>query len=213
MNKPDSEGRISLATISFQKGQICSLHAAAKLYSVTYTTISRRFNGTASRATIRANSQKLTQTEEESLFQWIFSIDLRGAAPRPSTVREMANILLAKRGSTPSLPVGKNWASNSINRYDELCTRFSRHYNYQRAQNEDPKSLREWYNTVQRVIDENGIQPDDIYNFNETGFVLSPHLFTQIAIDHIPSYHTNRDRFSLHVRGELSGKKIEFCNS
>jgi hypothetical protein len=38
--------------------------------------------------------------------------------------------------------------------------------------NVDPKSLREWFTTVQRVIDENGIQAEDIYNFDETGFAM-----------------------------------------
>ena len=84
-------------------------------------------------------------------------MDSRGAAPRPSTVREMANILLAARGITPPLTVGKNWPSTFVNRRDELRTRFSTRYDYQRALNEDPKSLRAWFTTVQRVIEENGI--------------------------------------------------------
>lgn len=43
---------------------------------------------------------------------------------------------------------------------------------YQRALNKDPKSLQEWFTKVQRVIDENGIQPEDIYKFDETGFAI-----------------------------------------
>jgi hypothetical protein len=50
--------------------------------------------------------------------------------------------------------------------------RFSRRYDYQRALNEDPKSLRQWFATVQRTIDEKGIQPEDIYYFDETGFAM-----------------------------------------
>jgi hypothetical protein len=84
----------------------------------------------------------------------------------------MANILLATRGSYPPPTVGKNWPSTFINRREEIRSRFSRRYDYQRALNEDPKSLREWFTTVQRVIDENGIQPEDIYNFDETGFAM-----------------------------------------
>jgi hypothetical protein len=114
----------------------------------------------------------LTEFEEESLVQWILSMDSRGAAPRPSTVRDMANILLADRGNMPVLTVGKNWASNFVNRREELQIRFSRRYDYQRAQNEDPKILREWFKTVQSVINKNGIQSDDIYNFDETGFAM-----------------------------------------
>jgi hypothetical protein len=99
-------------------------------------------------------------------------MDSRGAAPRVATVREMANILLATRGSHPPPTVGKNWPSTFIDRREEIRSCFSRRYDYQRALNEDPKSLRAWFATVQREIDKNGIQPEDIYNFDETGFAM-----------------------------------------
>lgn len=44
-------------------------------------------------------------------------MELRGVAPKPSTVREIANILLVARGSTPPLTVGINRASTFINRH------------------------------------------------------------------------------------------------
>ncbi|KAI9037592.1 uncharacterized protein KD926_000154 [Aspergillus affinis] len=67
----------------------------------------------------------------------------------------MANILLAASGSFLPSTVSKNWASTFINRREELRSRFSKRDDYQRALNEDPKSLRAWFATVQRVIDEN----------------------------------------------------------
>ncbi|RJE17622.1 Pogo transposable element [Aspergillus sclerotialis] len=169
---PEQEGKILLALQGFEKGQFRSLYAAAETFGVSYTTLRNRARGRTSRVDTRANSHKLTQLEEDSLVEWIFSIDSRGAAPRPATIREIANILLAARGSNPPLTVGVNWALSFIKRRDELRTRFSRRYNYQRALNEDPKSLREWFTTVRRVIDENGIQLEDIYNFDETGFAM-----------------------------------------
>jgi hypothetical protein len=72
-------------------------------------------------------------------------MDARGAAPRPATVGEMANILLAARGHQPPPTVGKNWPSKFVQRRDELRTRYSVRYDYQRALNEDPKTLREWF--------------------------------------------------------------------
>jgi hypothetical protein len=166
------EGKILLALDDLQKGRIKSIRAAAKLYEIPLATLHHRAQGRLSRVDIRPNGYKLTQLEEDSLVEWILSMDLRGAAPRPATVREMANILLAARGSYPPPTVGKNWSSTFINRRDEIRSRFSRRYDYQRALNEDPKSLREWFTTVQRVIDENGIQAEDIYNFDETGFAM-----------------------------------------
>ncbi|CEJ62624.1 hypothetical protein PMG11_11119 [Penicillium brasilianum] len=168
----NQEGKILLALSDLKEGRIQSLRAAARLYDLPETTLRDRAHGTQSRVDHRPTGHKLTQLEEDSLVEWIISMDSRGAAPRPSTVRDMANILLAARGNQLPTTVGKNWPSTFINRRPELRTRFSRRYDYQRALNEDPKSIRKWFATVQSVIDENGIQPEDIYNFDETGFAM-----------------------------------------
>ncbi|KAJ5655071.1 hypothetical protein N7490_002074 [Penicillium lividum] len=168
----NQEGKILLALEDIKNGRIKSLRTAAKLYEIPLTTLYARTKGRISRVDKRPSGHKLTQFEEDSLTEWIISMDTRGAAPRPATVGKMANILLAARGTSPPPIVGKNWPSTFINRREEIRTRFSRRYDYQRALNEDPKSLREWFITVQRIIDENGIQVEDIYNFDETGFAM-----------------------------------------
>jgi hypothetical protein len=168
----EQEGRVLLALQAIQKGQIKSIRAVARLFAVPESTLRNRAHGIQSRVDTRPNGHKLTQLEEDSLTKWILSMDSRGAAPRPAAVREMANILLAARGSHPSPTVSKNWPSTFINRREEIRLRFSRRYDYQRTLNKDPKSIREWFTTVQRMIDENGIQPKDIYNFDETGFAM-----------------------------------------
>jgi hypothetical protein len=47
-----------------------------------------------------------------------------------------------------------------------------RRYDYQCAKNEDPRSIRAWFESVKRVVEENGIFAEDIYNFDETGFAM-----------------------------------------
>lgn len=41
--------------------------------------------------------------------------------------------------------------------------------------NKDPKSLREWFIKIRNIVDKNGIQPEDAYEFDETGFVWVSH--------------------------------------
>jgi hypothetical protein len=124
----------------------------------------------------------MTQNEEESLIRWILSMDQRGASPRPSHVREMANILLAKRGSATILTVGENWVYNFIKQHNEIKTRFSRRYNHQRAKCEDPKIIQEWFNRVQITIMQHGIALEDIYNFDETGFAMGLKATAKVVI-------------------------------
>jgi helix-turn-helix, Psq domain len=100
------EGKILLALQGIKNGQIQSIRAAAKLYNIPFSTLQERSAGTPSRVDIREHGYKLTQLEEDSLTEWILSMDLRGAAPRPSTIREIANILLAARGLITLSTVG-----------------------------------------------------------------------------------------------------------
>jgi hypothetical protein len=141
----NQEGKILLALDDIKNGRIKSIRGAAKLYEIPHTTLADRANGIKARVDKRPYSYKLTEFEEESLTEWILSMDSRGAAPRPSTVREMANILLVARGTIPLLTVGVNWASSFVNRRDKLRSRYSKRYDYQRALNEDPKAIKEWF--------------------------------------------------------------------
>ncbi|OQE80974.1 hypothetical protein PENNAL_c0042G04469, partial [Penicillium nalgiovense] len=105
----------------------------ARQFEVPRSTLQRRLAGNTFRPETRANNHKLTETEEESLEKWILSMDRRGGASRPSMVREMANLLLEKRGTTPVISVGENWVTNYIKRRPLLSSRFSKRYNYERA--------------------------------------------------------------------------------
>jgi len=81
----------------------------------------------------------------------------------------MANQLLRIRDVPP---VGKLWAHNFVKRQPELRTRWSRRYDYQRAKYKDPKIISEWFTLVRNVKAKYGIVDDDIYNFDETGFII-----------------------------------------
>ena len=171
-NSIEQEGRLLLAVQAIKKQEISTICEAVRHFNVPKSTLLRRLNSTPNRAETRANNHKLTEIEEELLQKWIISLDDRGAAPRPATVRETANLLLAARGTTPVQTVGEKWVYNFVKRHPELSTRFSRRYNYERAKCEDPKIIMEWFNCVQHAIFQYGINPDDIYNFDETGFAM-----------------------------------------
>ncbi len=93
------EGRIELAIKAIQNETISSISAAARTYSIPRSTLRDRVKGRLSQTTIHANGHKLTQLEEDTRTKWILSMDDRGAAPRPSMVREMADLLLTSRGT------------------------------------------------------------------------------------------------------------------
>jgi hypothetical protein len=104
----NQEGKISLALSDIKDGRVKSLREAARLYAIPRATLQTRAYGVVSMTERRHPRHKLTQLEEDSLCEWVISMDTRGAAPRTATIGEMANILLAARGSQPPPTVGKN---------------------------------------------------------------------------------------------------------
>jgi hypothetical protein len=165
-----SEDRIQLALKAFKNGQFKSIRAAAAAYDVPYRTLTYRINGRKSRTDVPANCQKLSNLEEASLKKWILDMDERGLPPTHATVRKMADLLVSHQ--KPSTSTGKNWVSNFIKRHDDLISKYTRKYDYQRAKCEDPEIIKQWFNVVQNTIVKYGILEQDIYNFDETGFQM-----------------------------------------
>jgi hypothetical protein len=115
------------------------------------------------------NGKKLTKHEEGAIVERILDLDSRGFPPSKDILRDMANKLLAERdGGT----VGKNWPDRFIKRKDELKTCWTRAYDRQRALNEDPEAIEQWFDLVRSVKEKYGILDEDTYNFDETGFMM-----------------------------------------
>jgi hypothetical protein len=169
MTQPSNEARILLALQALQNNPKLSIRRAASMYKVRYGTLRNRKNGMQSRCDSIPNSRSLSDLEEKIIVQFILDLDSRGFPSRLRFVEEMANSLLADRNASP---VGKRWAHNFVKRQPELKTRLFRRYDYQRAKCEDPTIIRGWFRLVQNTIAKYGIRSDDIWNFDETGFMM-----------------------------------------
>jgi hypothetical protein len=69
-------------------------------------------------------------------------MDERGKPPRVAAVREMADVLLAKREESTTPPIiGKCWVNNFVKRHDELESIFFQKYDYKQALCKDLKII------------------------------------------------------------------------
>jgi hypothetical protein len=50
--------------------------------------------------------------------------------------------------------------------------KFNRKYDYKRALCEDHRAIRAWFRLVANMKAKYGIQDEDTYNFDETGFII-----------------------------------------
>jgi hypothetical protein len=102
-----------LAAQAFRRGQISSIQAAANLYNVPRTSLSHHLRGHVPRVDSYANGHKLTQTEEQTLLNWVLDMDSHGYPPRISAVGNAAKILLEQRVGA-SAKIGINWACQEL---------------------------------------------------------------------------------------------------
>ena len=163
------EAQVQLALQALKKDANLSQRRAAAIYRVPQATLSKRRAGQPSRADSIANSRKLDNNEEEVIVSYILELDARGFSPRLADVAIMANSLRAERNLGP---VGSNWPSTFVKRHPELTVKFNRKYDYKRALCEDPEVLQGWFGLVANVKAKYGIQDEDTYNFDETGFMM-----------------------------------------
>jgi hypothetical protein len=169
MESSSKESRMVLAVEAIQKNPDLSIRAAAKIYTVDRSTLAKRLKGITARCDTTPNCRKLTDLEGSVIIQYILDLDSRSFPPRLCGVRDMANRLLADRDAPL---VGVNWASRFVKRHKELCTRFTRRYDYQRALCEDPKLIQPWFELVRNTVAKYGILEEDFHNFDETGFMM-----------------------------------------
>jgi hypothetical protein len=112
------------------------------------------------------------------IVQYILDLDSRSFPPRIRCVEDIANRILSEQGAGC---VSKNWTSNFVQRQLELSTRFNRRIDYQRVLSEDPDAYNAWFRLVRNTINKYGILNDDIYNFDETGFIMGQILSEMVV--------------------------------
>jgi hypothetical protein len=141
------------------------------------TLIDRRA-GKPARRNCQPNSKKLTQVEEDVIVRYILDLDERGFAPTYAAVRDMVGNLLGARGGGQ---VEQKWPANFVKRTDSLKTRFNRAYDSHRALCEDPILIRSWFELVEQTKLKYGILEENVYNFDEAGFMMG-NITTQLII-------------------------------
>jgi hypothetical protein len=161
------EDGIILAIQAMKCNKELSQRRAATIYNVPESTLRTRRAKTTSRRDSHPNSSKLLRSEEEVLVQCIRRLDARGFAPTLSYIQEMANQLLAARGSNQ---VGEKWARNFVRRKPEIKSQISRPRDHRRVLCSNPAVISPWFDLVRNVKAKYGILDEDTYNFDETGF-------------------------------------------
>ena len=86
-----NEAQLNLAIQAIKQNPKLSVRRAAKIYQVDNRRLGERLRGIPSWRDISANSQKITDTEEDVLSERILELDSKGYPPWLCVVEDMAN--------------------------------------------------------------------------------------------------------------------------
>lgn len=89
------DGRIDLTIQAYKRGEFTLVYTTALAYEVPRTTLRDRLKGMQPKLGFVAINRLLTHSEEDSLVQWVLSMDSRDMPPTLEVVRRMASLLVS----------------------------------------------------------------------------------------------------------------------
>src|SRR5947207_2676966 len=184
----EKEARLQEAIVEYKKRvqkqksiTKVSINRVTKDFNVLRQTLTDRLNGKLPRNKAHEELMNLTNLEEKELVHWITVLTQHGYAPRYSTVRELAEIIRNRRvfginDDDVQLvnyePFGKQWVPRFMSRYPQLQSARIKLIEAARVKDVSVERLTRWFDDLERVITEYEIQPENLYNMDESGFAI-----------------------------------------
>ena len=167
--------------------------------------MTRRINGGLSCSQARQQQQKLSYAQKNVLLKWIKELTISGYSPGHQLLKDIAEEIRTKRTydlDNPSLDslkllpqylLGKNWIPRFIQRHPHLTVVIRRRIESVRIDKATKPVLNTWFDAFQKVVQEQGIKQENIYNIDESGFSIGTIESTRIIID-----STLRTKYQAH---------------
>ncbi|KAL1974811.1 hypothetical protein VTN31DRAFT_5015 [Thermomyces dupontii] len=110
--------------------------------------------------------KKLSTPQEQVLLADIRRLNNRGLPPKPKIVRKMASRICGDY-------IGKHWVDRFCARYPDVVRSVKLDpIDRKRQLAENPEYIEQWFKVLEEVIDKKRIEPENIYNFDEKGFLI-----------------------------------------
>lgn len=140
---------------------------------VPLTTLYYRAHGRPSARQKAQRQQYLTTEEEKALVTFLLSMSNLGHPVRIKYIPSLAFSLARKRSTTIDKLLGKNWARAFEKRHPELKARRLRSIDWKRHENNIYVKIISWLEVIGKVIQDPAILPENVYNMDEIGVMLS----------------------------------------
>lgn len=152
-----------------------SFRAIADHSDVARSTLHARARGRPSLEAKAQSQQYLTPFEEKAMVNFIIQLSDLGTPVRIKYVPSIAFSVARGRpeGKRPLKPPGKNWAKSLENRHSELKAKKVKALDWDRHEKHIFPKIEHWFKVIGEVLKSSDITPENVYNMDETGVMLS----------------------------------------
>jgi hypothetical protein len=149
--------------------------ARADSSRVALTTLYNRHHGRPSKEEIAQRQQYLSVEEEKALVAFLLLTSSFGQPVRIKYIPTLAFSIARRRSpaSRPNKPPGKNWAQAFGKRHPEVKAKRIRSIDWKRHEVHTYDKVTEWFEVIGKVLQDPTILPENVYNMDETGVMLS----------------------------------------
>ena len=188
----DYNDRVQRAVDGIRAGLYRSSYHAASELNVKPATVQFRINGRKSKSESHEDQQPLSRIEELELVQWITQLTKCGYPPRHATFRAMAEALRQRRVAQINengielvsyQPLGGDWYKGFRNRHPEIETVISSAIEMNRMKDTSLEVLKHWFDSFQSTIEFYKIEPENVYNMDESGFSIGQIEASRVLIN------------------------------
>jgi hypothetical protein len=177
-----------------QSGKYKSSYKAAKELGLNKETVLRRVNGGLSRSQARQQQQKLSYTEEKVLLKWIKELTISGYSPGHRLLKEIAEEIRTRRTYNlddaslptferlPQFSLGRDWVPRFIVRHPHLTVAIGRRIESVRMDGATKPILEAWFSAYDTLVRREGIEQENTYNMDESGFSIGTMESTRIIV-------------------------------
>jgi hypothetical protein len=145
------------------------------------STLWRRAHNKPSIAEKAANQQYLTPPEEQALVEYVLRLADNGYPLPVKFLRSLAQTIVRQRSSIFHItdhgldvqPPEKNWPQGFYRRHPQLKARRLRAIDWKRDGSQIEDKVRHWFAIIGRELAGPAVLPENVYNMDETGILLS----------------------------------------
>lgn len=158
-----------------------SSREAAEHHGVQRSTVYARHRGREPITTREHGQRKFSDAEELVLKTIIVRAAAANKRYDKQEIKDIATEMYQKRINDPEARVGEPWFKGFMSRHLDLKYVYGRNLDYKRNKAQKPQVIVEWCELVRKTIQEYHIHPNDVYNFDESGFQLGDSGKTKVV--------------------------------